>query len=973
MRGFCVTRASAFGIALLPLLGTFASGQPASTPAATPPRIFVEDTLDHSRVLALTARLGTARPIPVGSRLTIGQPGVAMDAVDRSLDAAAAANIPLWIAIEAPATVETARPWRDILSGIFARHGGAIVILEVVFRGTPPDLQRFAIEMAATEARSRGGGVLVGASGAAAADAVRMAQQLTADQAPYLDLLVLDDAMAGAGVASLATARRAIPGLKILRHAQPGDAARIVRDTLSSVATDTLAIAWQATVEDLAAAVSALTPAANLLSHPTQEIDPVAVGLILKIDGGDVRQTLTHRLLFDEQTFATYLWYDGGVASTRAEVALRLAFGGPPAVHDLMSGRPETAIGYTRDEAAARTQVTVPVTGGSMLVDFSGGAGDLLIDRSAVTAALALSVQEVIARHRQQQTRQDALLRNYRAHVRMEQHFRPSLTDPGYDVVTENEYFVEGTAVEWEEHSFSVNGSKWGADRPAFPLLQAEKVLSLPLELRLNQDYRYELAGMEQIGEIDCYRVRFEPTTNDAALFKGTVWIDRRSFAKVKVQAVQTQTAAPIVSNEEIHTYEVVANAEGTPIYVLTGQTARQIVLIAGRNLLLEKAARFSDVRINDVSFAAAREAARQGERIMYRDTDQGVRYLVKQGDTRVVSDRSTTHAKAMAIGVLVDPSFAFPLPIFGINYLDFEVAGRSDTQFALLFGGVLAAGNLQRPKLAGTPLDASVDMFGIAVPASDRLYLPDGEHPEEALLTWPLSAGVNLGWQYTAFQKAAFQYQLRFDPFVRDRTTADTFVVPSSTTTHGLGASWEYRRAGYSAVVNGTWYGRATWAPWGPAESLETGSRTYAKYAAHLSKDIFLSTFQKVHLNAAFFSGTRLDRFSRYQFGLFDDTRIHGVPGSGVRFDDLGMARGSYSFNIFEQYRLDLFLDQAWGRDRSAENQWQPLTGLGAAVNLRAPFNTILRADVGKSFLPARYDQVGSLVFQVMILKPLK
>ena len=84
-------------------------------------------------------------------------------------------------------------------------------------------------------------------------------------------------------------------------------------------------------------------------------------------------------------------------------------------------------------------------------------------------------------------------------------------------------------------------------------------------------------------------------------------------------------------------------------------------------------------------------------------------------------------------------------------------------------------------------------------------------------------------------------------------------------------------------------------------------------------------------------------------------------------------MVRGSYSFNIFEQYRLDLFLDQAWGRDRSADSRWQPLTGIGAAVNLRAPFNTILRADIGKSFLPARYDQVGSLVFQVMILKPLK
>ena len=358
----------------------------------------------------------------------------------------------------------------------------------------------------------------------------------------------------------------------------------------------------------------------------------------------------------------------------------------------------------------------------------------------------------------------------------------------------------------------------------------------------------------------------------------------------------------------------------------------------------------------------------------MYRDTDQGLRYLVKQGNQRVVSDRSTTHAKAMAIGVLVDPSFAFPLPIFGINYLDFEVRGRADTQFALLFGGVLAAGNLQRPKLAGTPLDASIDFFGIAAPASDRLHTADGEREAERVLTWPLSTGLNLGWQYTAFQKAAFQYQFRFDPFVRDRTTAESFVMPSSTVTNGFGGAWEYKRGGYSVAVNGTWYARASWDAWGPADALELEPpRTYVKYSANLSKDFFLSTFQKVHVNAAYFGGRRLDRFSRYQFGLFDDTRIHGVPASGVRFDELTMARGSYSFNIFEQYRLDLFLDQAWGRDRQIDAAWRPLTGFGAAINLRAPLNTILRADIGKSVLPARFGDVGSMVFQLMILKPLK
>jgi len=69
----------------------------------------------------------------------------------------------------------------------------------------------------------------------------------------------------------------------------------------------------------------------------------------------------------------------------------------------------------------------------------------------------------------------------------------------------------------------------------------------------------------------------------------------------------------------------------------------------------------------------------------------------------------------------------------------------------------------------------------------------------------------------------------------------------------------------------------------------------------------------------------------------------------------------------------LDLFLERAWGRDRTFDDTWQPLTGLGVAFNLRAPKNTILRADFGKSFLPDRYRGIGSATLQVMILKPLK
>jgi hypothetical protein len=328
-------------------------------------------------------------------------------------------------------------------------------------------------------------------------------------------------------------------------------------------------------------------------------------------------------------------------------------------------------------------------------------------------------------------------------------------------------------------------------------------------------------------------------------------------------------------------------------------------------------------------------------------------------------------------MGVTLDPSFAFPLPIFGINYLDFDF-GSPNQQLAILFAGVLAAGNIQRSKIGTTRLDASVDFFAIAAPSSDRLYAADGETASERVLSWPMSTGFNLGWQATTFQKATLQYQGRFDWYVKDRTTAESFDVPSSTLTQGIGGAWEYRRAGYSLLLNGTWFGRATWEPWGfrrPGElaATTTTPRTYAKYQAGLSRDFYLNPFHKIHLNGAWFGGRDLDRFAKYQFGLFDDTRIHGVPASGVRYGELAMARGSYSLNVFEQYRLDFFVDQAWGRQTPRRGTWDPISGFGMAVNLRAPWNTILRADFGRSVLPAQYRQLGSTTLQILLLKPLR
>ncbi len=888
--------------------------------------------------------------------------GDADQVLEGKLSSYLGSGIPVWLLIRTPASVQDAESWRRWLAGLLERYGNGIAILEIAVDREQAAVGVFATKLAATEARAVRPTIRIAIGGGLVDDPDALSAAYTWELAPYVDLLVASDAAADGARrvrdrvdpdAALAVA--GVPGGVGPDRTQP----RLMDLLLGDLGSDVSVRAWHA--NDLVAEFQRLIPLAPLLNSEITLLDPAATLLRLSIGDRDVTRTHQVRMLFNERTFATYLVYWGDAALEPLQVVVTLSMGGIPTIHDLLRGDRTVAANYSRDEVTGSVRVQVPLTGGPMVVDFNEGATDVFADRVGVSAARALSVAEIVARHQEQQRTQDSLVRDYFTDARMEQHFRPTLTDSGYDVVTENRYYVGGVDIEWEELSFSVNGSKWGADRPPFPLLQAEKVLSLPLQLRFDADYRYTLNGTEVIDGFDCYVIAFEPVKNTAALYRGTVWIDRATFARVRVQTVQSGLSAPVVSNEETQHYVPVANIGGRPVFLFSRMSARQILMVAGRNVLVEKMVAFTNFQVNHPDFATRRAAARASNRVMYKETDQGLRHYVKEGEARVVSSRPSSSVKAMAMGVTIDPSYGFPLPIFGINYLDFEF-GSPDTQLALLFGGVLAAGNIQRPKLGSTPLDASVDFFAIAAPSSDRLYGPVGERDDQRVLTWPLSTGVNLGWQYTPFQKAQFQYQFRFDGYVRDRTTAEDFVLPASTITNGLGGAWEYRRAGYSFVANGAWHRRHS----GPQP-------TYEKYTASLSRDWYFKALHKIHLNGAWFGGRRLDRFSKYQFGMFDDTRIHGVPASGVRFQELTMARGSYSFNLLDLYRLDLFLEQAWGRDRDVASAWRPITGLGAAANLRVRWNMILRADVGKSLLPSGYRGVGSTTFQILLLKPLR
>ena len=177
--------------------------------------------------------------------------------------------------------------------------------------------------------------------------------------------------------------------------------------------------------------------------------------------------------------------------------------------------------------------------------------------------------------------------------------------------------------------------SKWGADRPAFPLLQPEKVLSLPLQLRFDDGYRYRLAGSERDRRLRLLRravragARGQPRSTAARCGstsrRSRASACRRCRAGCRRRSSRTRrrsaTRRSIVGNR--------------PVFLFSGLTARQIVLIAGRNLLVEKSVDVQRLPASTTpSFDRERASARESDRVMYRETDRGLRYFVKEQGT---------------------------------------------------------------------------------------------------------------------------------------------------------------------------------------------------------------------------------------------------------------------------------------------------------------------------------------------------
>ncbi len=638
---------------------------------------------------------------------------------------AATAGWPVWLVLTGiDATDVDAAAWPARVQAILAQVP-TLAAVQLQADAVDPRRAAFLIKLTAAEVRARGASIPIVLGGEATSPSRREAV-VTADVAPSIDAIAVPPG--SDVVAAAAWLAGSDPGAALVDvwTDVPGTAAAttFVASELARLGSVVAARGYRVSERALREILPVASRLRDLYAGDVAPVTTAEGAVTIRRGGEDVTAGTRWRMVYNLASLGTYLLIESDVpGEQRLELSVLLPSAGTVVLRDPVSGRDRPALGVARDDVAQRTLATVVLPGpGTWLVDFTSHADGGFVQREDVTAARTPTVEEILARHQARQAIERDLAPRYVMNGRIQQYFRPTVTDPGYDVITENRFFVdrvEGT--EWEEREFSVNGARFGEPRPPFPLLQAEKVLSPPLAIELDARYSYRLEGTATIDGRAAWVIRFDPQRRDQSLYRGTVWIDRDTYARLRQQAAQTALSAPVISSDETQDFAPVRTASGAEVYLPSRTYTQQLILIAGRNLLVERRGSFSGHEIAPADFAAQRQEARGGQRTMYRETDVGVRYFVKEGDQRVVSDIATTRARALALGVTIDPGFEFPLPIGGINYLNFRFRGRPDTQVAVLFAGVLAAGNIQRPKAIANRIDASIDFFAIAPPSTDR------------------------------------------------------------------------------------------------------------------------------------------------------------------------------------------------------------------------------------------------------------
>ena len=588
-----------------------------------------------------------------------------------------------------------------------------------------------------------------------------------------------------------------------------------------------------------------------------------------------------------------------------------------------------------------------------VLQDFSASR-PLLVE---VTGTRQLTVGEILARYQAQQRRQDAIVKTTIGTGTTTLLFEvPDFAAP-VTITADTTIFRGPDGTNIEERGIRVNGAPiaggGAASPPELPLIEAERISTPPLLIRLNEAYRYALAGEESVGDRRCYVVRFEPGVAGRGLAKGRAWIDTREFTLRRVETAQRDLHGAIVSSEQVDEFGPV-RVDGTTVWLPIETKIFQSYEGAGFRTPIHRTLTVRQYDVNSPAFAGQLAEAFASDNVMLRETGDGLRYLVRQNGTgeRSVATRGNHTVRSLIGGVLVDPNISRPLAFAGLSYVNLDLFGRG-AQLNVFFGGVFGQASWAIPAVASTKWQAHGRVFAIGAQYSDRVFRNGREQYSENLLQQPGYVSIGVLRPLTSQVRLTADYSLAITALARTANTPPLFDMPSDVVDHGALLALDADRGPWG--LRGWWnpVRRYRWRPWGLPGIFDAATRDYQRYGARITRTIALRPSVSSRLEMTWMGGRDLDRFSRYGFDAFDNP-LHGYPTASIRYDRGAVVRSATAWTT-HRVRIDAFADAAYVHDPGWASAARTYPGVGGGVESAGPFRTLLSLEWGYGFRAPR------------------
>ncbi len=610
-------------------------------------------------------------------------------------------------------------------------------------------------------------------------------------------------------------------------------------------------------------------------------------------------------------------------------------------------------IGYTANQKKDVCDIQIAWDGKPQLIVFERlktgtvGSGEKIV----VEGKYKIPVEFIIARHQAVDQSQSLLLKNYSAEAEVNYHFKIPGTTGSIDVTFINQFLYDPKeGARWVQKDLLVNGVRWrGKTIPELPIIEPEKINTLPLVLTLTRAYTYRLIKEEEFKGRMCYVIEFLPSAGQKVQdVSGRVWIDKETYIKRQIQIIQKNMTAPQVSNEEFDLYRTYEE-KGRGFNILSEIKAQQIFTVIGQTITAEKEVYFRNIKINDESFSQKVEEAFKSDSPILQETEKGYKYLQKNPDgTRSIKWEEKTGRWAGVGGAYYDESLDYPLPFIGADYFDYDFK-KTKSQVNLFLAGAVNSISFSKPDLF-PKFDLAVTGVFFAISFKDRYYENGIELEDQELKDMKQHIFTSLGFRTTQFSKVKFSFDGSFIKFKKSGKTDENFESPEDHLDLAYGISYDYSRKGWQAVASFEGHKRSSWGNWGYGLSDEEikKAKDYLKYDLTIGKTFYLKNFQKVGMSLSYLNGKDLDRFSKYQFTYMGTKSLAGFTGSGIRFDKGYIGRVLYSFDVAKIVRFSSGIDYAKIKQNKDDLNWQDHTGMSLSGTIAGPWNTIWSLDLG-------------------------